>query len=145
MSETICSSKKHWPPVIEKFQAKLSSWKANTLSFGGRATLFKSVLGSLPTYYLSLLKAPEGILDSLDKIRRRFLWGGTGDKSKIHWVEWSKAVADKKAGGLGVGLLKAQNLALLLKWWWRLKNKPNTLWSDGIESIHNLKKQSAKY
>lgn len=69
--------KKNWEPVLKKFQSKLSSWKANTLSFFGRLMLVKSVLGSLPTYYLSLFKAPQGILDYLEKLRHRFLWGGT--------------------------------------------------------------------
>ena len=49
----------HWKPIIEKFRAKLSRWKASTLSFGGRLTLCKSVLGSLGSYYFSLYKAPS--------------------------------------------------------------------------------------
>lgn len=113
--------KKHWRPIIDKFQARLSTWKAKNLSFGGRLTLIKSVLNSLPTYYLSLFKAPSGIIEDLEKLRRRFLWGGDDSKRKIHWVSWSKVVASKKDGGLGVGSLKAHNLALLAKWWWRLK------------------------
>lgn len=113
---------KNWKPIIEIFKSKLSSWKANALSFVGRLTLVKSVMGSLPTYFMSLFKAPQGIIDTLEKLRRSFLWGGIGGKAKIHWVDWSKIVAEKKDGGLGVGTLKAQNIALLTKWWWRLIN-----------------------
>lgn len=80
---------------MEKFQSKLYTWKVNTLSFGGRLTPTKSVLGSLPTYYLSSFKAPQGILGNLEKLRCIFLWGGTGEKNKIHWVEWPKVVAKK--------------------------------------------------
>ena len=68
--------KKNWKPILDKFSSNLSSWKAKSLSFGGRLTLIKSVLDCLPTYYMSLFKAPQGIIDQLDKIRRRFLWGG---------------------------------------------------------------------
>ncbi|GJT42856.1 hypothetical protein Tco_0951571 [Tanacetum coccineum] len=39
--------------VIDRFRDKLSCWKAKTLSIGGRVTLIKSILGSLPVYYLS--------------------------------------------------------------------------------------------
>nr|KAJ0217194.1 hypothetical protein LSAT_V11C300153710 [Lactuca sativa] len=46
--------KKNWQPVIDRFNGKLSSWKAKSLSFGGRLTLIKSVLGNLPTYFFSL-------------------------------------------------------------------------------------------
>ncbi|GKA57864.1 putative RNA-directed DNA polymerase, eukaryota, reverse transcriptase zinc-binding domain protein [Tanacetum coccineum] len=41
------SLNENWKPLIDKFKAKLSGWKANLLSFGGRLTLIKSVLGSL--------------------------------------------------------------------------------------------------
>ena len=67
---------KNWKSVLDRFSAKLSSWKSKYLSFGGRLTLVKAVLGNLPTYYLSLFKAPSGVLEEMEKIRRRFLWGG---------------------------------------------------------------------
>lgn len=99
--------KKHWQPIINKFWSKLSIRKAKALSFGGCLTLVKYVLSSLPTYYMSLFKAPQGVIDTLEKIRRKFLQGGDDGKSKIHWVDWSKITASKKHGGLGVGTLKA--------------------------------------
>ncbi|GJZ55466.1 hypothetical protein Tco_0610659, partial [Tanacetum coccineum] len=46
-----------WNEVIEKVTSKLSKWKAKSLSVGGRLTLLKLVLRSLPTYYMSLFKA----------------------------------------------------------------------------------------
>ncbi|GKB48040.1 RNA-directed DNA polymerase, eukaryota, reverse transcriptase zinc-binding domain protein [Tanacetum coccineum] len=36
-----------WPVLLDKFQSKLSLWKANILSIGGRHALIKVVLGSL--------------------------------------------------------------------------------------------------
>ncbi|GKA10771.1 reverse transcriptase domain, reverse transcriptase zinc-binding domain protein [Tanacetum coccineum] len=39
-----------WITVVEKFKKRLSDWKAKTLSFEGRLTLVKSVLGSLPLF-----------------------------------------------------------------------------------------------
>ncbi|KAI5446488.1 hypothetical protein KIW84_014355 [Lathyrus oleraceus] len=38
---------------------------------------------------------------ALDKIRQRFLWGGSEEKSKIHWVRWELVCIDKGHGGLG--------------------------------------------
>lgn len=40
-----------------------------------------------------------------------------------------------------MGTLKAQNLALLTKWWWKLKEKSGGLWRESISSIHNLKRK----
>ncbi|PWA77105.1 RNA-directed DNA polymerase, eukaryota, Reverse transcriptase zinc-binding domain protein [Artemisia annua] len=41
-----------------------------------------------------------------------------------------------KSGGLGFGSLKAYNLALLAKWWWRVRVDKDSLWADVINDIH---------
>ncbi|GJX71531.1 putative RNA-directed DNA polymerase, eukaryota, reverse transcriptase zinc-binding domain protein [Tanacetum coccineum] len=64
-----------WNEVVNRFRSRLSAWKAKALSIGGRLTLVKSVLGSLPIYYLSLFKAPQKIINLLEAIRCRFFWG----------------------------------------------------------------------
>ncbi|GJY10807.1 RNA-directed DNA polymerase, eukaryota [Tanacetum coccineum] len=56
-----------WTEVVQKVSTKLSSWKAKSLSVGGRLTLIKSVLGAIPTYYMSMFKVLEGILSQLEK------------------------------------------------------------------------------
>ncbi|GKE30029.1 hypothetical protein Tco_1445413, partial [Tanacetum coccineum] len=48
-----------WNILVECFQKRLSSCKANLLSIGGRLALIKAVLGSLDIQYLSIFKAPE--------------------------------------------------------------------------------------
>lgn len=111
----------------------------------GRLTLTKVVLGNLPTFYFSLFIAPAGILKALEKIRRRFLWGGSEDSRKINWVSWGKVTAPKENGGLGLGSLKALNLSLIMKWWWRLRVENTCLWSKVIEGIHNLKNKPRDY
>lgn len=47
-------SKLIWNLVLEKMSSKLVHWKGNYLSFGGKLVLLKSVLTSLPIYFLSL-------------------------------------------------------------------------------------------
>nr|KAJ0187389.1 hypothetical protein LSAT_V11C900461260 [Lactuca sativa] len=126
----------HWKPLIEKFRAKLSRWKASTLSFGGRLTLCKSVLGSLGSYYFSLYKAPSKVLKSLERTRMNFFWGGSLEASKMAWVAWEKILASKERGGLGIGSLKAQNLALMGKWWWRFRTQQDNIWAMVIQAIH---------
>ncbi|GLT40913.1 hypothetical protein SLA2020_150100 [Shorea laevis] len=65
-----------WKPLIESFEKKLRNWKSRLLSLGGRITLLNAVLSSLPVYTMSVHLLPKGVILSLDKIRRRFLWGG---------------------------------------------------------------------
>ena len=43
--------------------------------------------------------------------------------------------SDKK-GGLNIGSLKAANLALLCKWWWRFESGPENLWKDVIKALY---------
>ncbi|XP_071713254.1 uncharacterized protein [Rutidosis leptorrhynchoides] len=60
------SKHKDWNPLIDKFKARLSGWKMRTMSFGGRVVLIKSVLNSLPLYYLSLFRPPQRVLKLLE-------------------------------------------------------------------------------
>ncbi|KAJ0845371.1 hypothetical protein HanRHA438_Chr15g0712871 [Helianthus annuus] len=128
---------KNWKPVVEVFNKRLSTWKANTVSFGGKITLIKSVLSSLPTYYFSLYRALAQVIEELERMRRNFLWGTNPDESKINWVAWLNAMTPKDRGGLGIGSLREANLAMLAKWWWRFKGEGDRLWRKVIYSIHH--------
>ncbi|KAJ9539002.1 hypothetical protein OSB04_031735 [Centaurea solstitialis] len=109
---------------------------ASTLSIGGRLCLFKSVLGSLGNYYFSLYKAPMKVINALESIRCKFFWGGNEEKKKICWIAWKEVINDKRNGGLGIGSLRALNLALLGKWWGRFFSESHSTWKDIIISRH---------
>ena len=68
-----------WKPVMEKIQHRLASWKSKILSRAGRHTLIKSVLNSLPVYYMSMFKMLKAIVLKIVKIQRRFFWGGSNE------------------------------------------------------------------
>ncbi|GKD85569.1 RNA-directed DNA polymerase, eukaryota, partial [Tanacetum coccineum] len=68
----IMSRLSSWDDVIAKLSARLSKWKLKSLSIGGRLTLIKSVLSSLPLYYMSSFKVPKGVLSKMESIRRNF-------------------------------------------------------------------------
>ena len=42
-----------WNPILERMERSLAGWKRMHLSKGGKVTLIKSSLSSLPTYFLS--------------------------------------------------------------------------------------------
>lgn len=126
----------NWKTLIDRFNAKLSSWKSNLLSVGGLLTLIKAVLGSLGIYFLSIFKAPETILKTLESIRASFFWGGSRDSKKLAWVKWTNVLSSFDKGGLGIGSLKSFNLALLQKWRWRYYSLPNNLWVKFTKALH---------
>ncbi|GJY18325.1 putative RNA-directed DNA polymerase, eukaryota, reverse transcriptase zinc-binding domain protein [Tanacetum coccineum] len=56
----------NWSPLVERFQKRLSNWKSKSLSYGGRLTLLKSILGNLGVYFFSTFKAPTTIIKKLE-------------------------------------------------------------------------------
>jgi hypothetical protein len=127
-----------WEPVINSLRKRLLSWKNRALSMGGRLVLLKSVLTALPIYFLSFFKAPSGIISLLESLFKKFLWGGSEEAKKIHWVKWDKICKAKERGGLGVRDLRAFNIALLGKWWWRIRNEKESLWYKVLEQKYGV-------
>ena len=72
--------------VVEKVQAKLSSWKAKLLSPAGRVILVQSVTSAIPAYYMQNIALPIRVCSKLDKLNRDFLWGSTDERKKMHMV-----------------------------------------------------------
>ncbi|GJY75561.1 hypothetical protein Tco_0480677 [Tanacetum coccineum] len=124
------SSIRAWDETVNKLKMSLSSWKLKTLSIGGRLTLLKSVLGSTPIYNMSLFKVPKAVLKSMESIRRNFFNGIRDGEKKIAWVSWSKVLASKSNGGLGVSSFYALNRGLLFKWIWRFLSRDQSLWAQ---------------
>nr|GEV43498.1 RNA-directed DNA polymerase, eukaryota [Tanacetum cinerariifolium] len=105
-----------WDETLSKLMSRLSKWKSKTLSICGRLTLLKSVCGSSPIYAMSLYKVPKFVLSSMEAIRRNFFYGSQEADKNITWVKWSKVLAAKQFGGLGVSSLFSLNIALLMRW-----------------------------
>ncbi|XP_022014806.1 uncharacterized protein LOC110914313 [Helianthus annuus] len=127
----------NWRPVYDIFEARLALWKSSLLSLGGRVTLIRSVLESLPSYYFSIYKAPVKVISDLEKIIKKFLWGGSGEANKIHWVAWDRVASPKNVGGLGICKLSLINRSLLSKWGWRYKTENKSLWVRTVDAIHS--------
>nr|GFA10516.1 RNA-directed DNA polymerase, eukaryota [Tanacetum cinerariifolium] len=106
------------------------------LSIGGRLTLLKPVLGSMPIFHISMFKVPTGTLHALESIRGKFFNGHETSSKKASWVQWNKVLAPKDNGGLGVSSLYALNKGLMFKWVWRFFAHEPTLWSRVIKAIH---------
>ncbi|GJV40995.1 RNA-directed DNA polymerase, eukaryota, reverse transcriptase zinc-binding domain protein [Tanacetum coccineum] len=125
-----------WEDIVDRVRRRLSKWKMKMLSIGGRLTLIKSVLGSMPIFHMSMFKVPTGILRILESIRGKFFNGHETYCKKASWVQWNKVLAPKVIGGLGISSLYALNRGLLFKWVWRFFAHESTLWSRVVKAIH---------
>jgi hypothetical protein len=85
----------------EKISRRLASWQHSLLNKAGRLTLVKSVLNSIPNYYMQVAWLPHTTCESIDKMARDFLWKGSSNTG-IHLVGWDKITKPKKLGGLGI-------------------------------------------
>ena len=122
-----------WDSIEERFRKRLASWKIQYISKGGRATLIRSTLSSLPIYYLSLFRMPQKVCARLERIQRQFLWGGSDHEKKISLVKWATVCTDKRKGGIGIKSFSNMNKALLSKWSWRFANDRKSLWRRVIQ------------
>ena len=116
-----------WDEVKEIFQKRFAIWKRQFISKGGRITLIRSTLSSMPIYFMSLLHIPRVVRLRLEKIQKDFLWGGGALERKPHLVKWDTVYSDKRKGGLGVRRLSTLYRALLYKWNRRFANERDSL------------------
>jgi len=123
-----------WKPVVDRIVTRLASWNNNLLSSGGRLVLLKSVMSSLPVYFLSFFKAPAGIISSIESIFKSFFWGGGEENRKIAWISWESICIPKEDGGLGVRRVGDFNTSLLGKWCWRMLSEKGGLWYRVLRS-----------
>ena len=102
----------------EKFRKRLALWKRQYISKGGRITLIRSTLVSMPLFLMSLFRISTVVSKRLEKIQRDFLWGGVTLERKPYTVRWETVCTNRDKGGLGVRRLSNLNRALLGKWIW---------------------------
>ncbi|GJV15041.1 RNA-directed DNA polymerase, eukaryota, reverse transcriptase zinc-binding domain protein [Tanacetum coccineum] len=124
--------------AANKMVTRLSKWKMKTLSIGGRLTLLKAVLGSMPIYHMSIFKVPMKVLHHMESIRGRFFSGVNSNSKKSIWVKWSNVLCSKEKGDLGVSSLYALNRALMCKWFGGLQLK-RTCYGLGLLKLFMVK------
>ena len=123
-----------WDGVEERVRRRLALWKRQYISKGGRVTLIKSTLASMPIYQMSIFKMPKMVARRLEKVQRDFLWGGGNMEGKTHLVNWEVVCTDKVKGGLGIRKITLLNKALLGKWIWRYACDKDNLWKQVIKA-----------
>jgi hypothetical protein len=67
---------------------------------------------------------------AMDKHRSRFFWEGVGAKRKYHMVDWATVCKPRAFGGLGILNTKSMNIALMVKWIWKIYQNAEGLWAD---------------
>lgn len=122
--------------LVEKVTAQLCCWTTRHLSYAGRTKLVQTILQTLHVFWASAFLLPKGVINEVDKICRKFLWGGNSDVYKAALVGWSDVCLPKEYGGLGLKNLSLWSLALISKQAWDLASKADSLWVRWISEIY---------
>jgi len=64
--------------------------KGRLLSMAGRVCSIKSVITTLPLFYVSFFKAPISVCNKIRKLQAKFPWSWAHKGNKIAWVSWEK-------------------------------------------------------
>lgn len=81
---------------------------------GGRITLLKCTLLSLPTHFMSLFTILSHVAIKLERMQT-FLWGGLDNVKKIPLVQWDTVCSSIKEEGMGIRKFSTFNRVLLGK------------------------------
>ncbi|EOY06956.1 Uncharacterized protein TCM_021518 [Theobroma cacao] len=119
--------------LITKIRDRISGWENKTLSPGGRITLLRSVLSSLPMYLLQVLKPPMVVIEKIERLFNSFLWGDSTNGKRIHWVAWHKLTFPCSEGGLDIRRLIDMFDAFSMKLWWRFQTCDG-LWTNFLRT-----------
>ncbi|KAL2527183.1 Uncharacterized protein Adt_12237 [Abeliophyllum distichum] len=115
--------------LVQKVRSKISGWASRLLSPGGRITLIRSVLSSLPLYLHQIMKPPKTVLKKLESIFARFLWDSKDHAHRLHWKRWKDLCLPTEEGGLGFRRLQDIVDTFSLKLWWLFRSQ-RSLWAQ---------------
>lgn len=110
-------------------QEQLQGWQARALSMMDKVILVRSVLSSIPVYFLSHTWVPKSYPLKLEQLFHQFIWGSHQECQGMHLLTQEVLYQPVKDGGLGIQSLVVQREALTTRHVMRF-----LLYSDSIQS-----------
>ena len=85
--------------LVKKIERRIANWSYRFLSLGGRITLIKVVLLSIPVFWCSLILLSKSIINIIRAKIFHFLWEGSGNERNFHLASWEHIALPKTMGG----------------------------------------------
>ncbi|KAE8798766.1 hypothetical protein D1007_25950 [Hordeum vulgare] len=126
-------------PLVGLVASRAEPWCGRFTSKGSKSILISSNLASLPMYMMGIYILPEGVHSAFDKELARFFWHAGNGRPKYHMVKWTDICVPKDRGGWGIPASRRMNVALMLRWVWRILQGDGGLWLQLIEAKLGLR------
>jgi hypothetical protein len=107
-------------PLVSTVGKRVEPWQGRFMSSTTRLASTNYFLLSLPLFFMGLLLLTDGTHSGFNKHMGWFFWEGSNDKHKYQWVNWPEVCLPRDQGGHGIMNTKLMNIALMVKWIWRL-------------------------
>ncbi|KAJ1696333.1 hypothetical protein LUZ63_004845 [Rhynchospora breviuscula] len=114
--------------LLDRVWGKLTGWKCAMLSHAGRLVLIKSVLTSLPVYFMATERLPRGILKQISSLVAKFFWSKVDKTRYMTFIFWKSVCRPCGEGGQGVRNLQLFGDAIFLKNAWDLMSQSDKTW-----------------
>jgi hypothetical protein len=123
-------------PLVGLVERRLNA-SARFLGYGGRLEFVRSVLSTLPSFYMCSLKLQKKVINICNRAQRHCLWARDDDSSSVNALAaWSLVCRPKKHGGLGVLNLELQNKALLMKQLHKFYSRADVPWVKLVWALY---------
>jgi len=126
--------------IFNKFFAKFGTLKANKLNHAGRLQYIKSVLSSIPIYYMSTVLFSKSFIEKINTIIKRFWWAGVQEEqhtNPIAYRSWDDICKPTEQGGLGIRDMELINKSLIIHSAWNIATNKNPLLSDILKAKYH--------
>ncbi|KAF3953185.1 hypothetical protein CMV_021349 [Castanea mollissima] len=130
--------------IIDKINSRITGWKAKVLSQAAHSTLIRSVLTSIPTYWMSSFQLPKNTCAQIDARLRDFFWGFSNSNRHLYPKAWDSICKPKSSGGLSFRRAHDLNKALVSKLGWLIASNADKPWANLLRSKY-LKGRSLLY
>ncbi|KAE8695714.1 hypothetical protein F3Y22_tig00110694pilonHSYRG00408 [Hibiscus syriacus] len=129
--------KVHWE-AVKWILRYLRGTINKALCFKGGDTILTGYVDADLAGILTSEGALQGTINEIDRVNRRFLWGGNAEKRTTHLVSWEDVCKPKKFGGLGLRTMAKHNSVILQKTTWRLLTQPDSLWVKALKARYGI-------
>jgi hypothetical protein len=116
--------------IHNKFIAKFSTLKANKLNHAGRLQYIKSVLASIPIYYMSTILFSKAFIEKITSTIRNFWWTRVQEDhhiSPIAYRSWDDISKSTNQGALGIRDMELISKSLIIHSSWNVATNKNPL------------------